>query len=255
VISIEQGLDPRDFSLLVYGGAGALVGATVARELEIPTMVIPIAPATFSALGMLTIDVVHDYSQTYITSLDQIEHDVLDGIYRDLMDRGSKALTRDGVNKAAWKFLPTAEMRYQGQEHTVNIPMPTDRLQDYDTENIRKLFGDVHFKQYGHKMDDPVEIVTLRLRSVGVLPRPEIPSLDVNESNTARERDANRLVYRSPEEGNIAYKIYKRNHLALDQLVTGPAIIEESSSTTILHAGDQAVVGVYGELVISPSST
>ncbi len=252
-ISIERGYHPKDFALLAFGGAGALVAAGVARELGIPRVIVPLGPANFSAFGMLMVDVVHDFSQTHVTELSTVDIAAVNAIYASLVARGRDALTADGFAEDRWQFLPSAQLRYQGQEHAVTLPLAGHELTRSDIDEILEDFGAAHRRQYGHSMKDPVEIVTLRLRAVGLLLRPHIPELAVVGSDGARR--GQRAIYLPAAVARTNYAVFDRARLPRDHHLKGPAIIEEPSSTTVLHAGDAVRVGAYGELVIDIGST
>ena len=250
VISIERGYHPKDFSILGFGGAGAFVAAEVARELAIPTTIIPPGPATFSAFGMLMTDVTNDFGQTAIMPLEATSVDTANEVFARLAELGSQALASDGLPEESWLFLPSAEMRYQGQEHTVNVPLATQQLSADDVPAVLEQFGAVHRQQYGHSMDDPVEIVTLRMRTVGLLPRPDVPTIAAGDGEASGARVGNRSVYRADARGHVDYAVYDRTKLRSADSLEGPAIVEEPSSTTVIHAGDVLMVGEHGELVI-----
>lgn len=253
VISIERGYHPKDFALLTFGGGGPFVAANVARELGIPRAIVPPGPANFSALGMLMVDVMHDFSQTYVTGLEDVDIGTVNEIYVGLLEHGQEALAEDGFDDKQRAFVPSAELRYQGQEHTVNLPMPGHKLKTGDVTRIVDDFNAAHQTQYGHSMDDPVEIVTLRMRAVGLLPRPEIPKIGKGTGSADNARKGSRSVYLYEPGKRIDYPVYERSLLLSSDRIEGPAIIEEPSSTTVIHAGDVLTVGEYGELVIEVS--
>jgi len=141
-------------------------------------------------------------------------------------------------------------MRYQGQEHTVNVPLATQQLNADDVPGILEQFGAIHHQQYGHSMDDPVEIVTLRMRTVGLLPRPDVPTIAAGDGDASGARVGVRSVYRADARGRVDYAVYDRLKLRSSDSLEGPAIVEEPSSTTVIHAGDVLTVGEHGELVI-----
>ena len=250
VISIEQGHHPRDFAIMAFGGGGAFVASRVARELGIPRVIIPPGPANFSAFGMLMVDVIHDFSQTYVIGLEDLDIDRVNEIYVDLLSSAQEALAQDGFDDQQRAYEPMAELRYQGQEHTVNLPMPGLTLSAGDVSNIIDSFNAAHHRQYGHSMHDPVEIVTLRLRATGLLPRPDIARIDSDGTNAAGARKGSRNVYQHELGESVSYQVYDREKLRAGNQIEGPAIIEERSSTTVVHAGDSLTVGPYGELVI-----
>ena len=251
VISIERGYHPKDFALFAFGGGGAFVAANIARELGIPKAIIPPGPANFSALGMLMVDVVHDYAQTSVMPLHGMDTDLVNGIYGDLLEQGNQALDADGFGADQRAYLPTAELRYRGQEHTVNVPMPSLELNADHIPQIVDSFNAQHQQQYGHSMmEDPIDIVTLRLRVVGLLPRPSLPQIDAAVGDVSTAHKGNRAVYNRQSQGTVDYAVYDREKLGVGHQIEGPAIIEEASSTTLLHAGDVLTVGSYGELHI-----
>jgi N-methylhydantoinase A len=250
VISIERGYHPRDFSILGFGGAGAFVAADVARELAIPTTIIPPGPSTFSAFGMLMADVTNDFGQTAIMPLEAAGVEAANEVLARLVQLGAEALEADGIAQESWLFLPSAEMRYQGQEHTVNVPLAGERLSADDMPSILEQFGAVHRQQYGHAMDDPVEIVTLRMRTVGLLPRPDVPTVPAGDGDVSGAHVGTRSVYRADARAHVDYAVYDRRRLRSSDSFEGPAIVEEPSSTTVFHSGDVLTVGEHGELVI-----
>jgi len=254
VISVERGYHPRDFALCAFGGGGAFVAANIARELGIPKAVIPPGPGNFSAFGMLMVDVVHDYARTHITGLEDMDPARMGELYALMAERARTALASDGFEAEQQQFIPSAEMRYRGQEHTVNIPMPGLAPTLEDVPAITERFNTVHQQQYGHSMElDPIEIVTLRLRAVGLLPRPALARIAAGSGDIRAASRGSRMVHNRERRGEIEYQVVDRMRLGAGDRVSGPAIIEEPSSTTMLHEGDRLRVGEYGELLIEVS--
>ena len=251
VISVERGYHPRDFALCAFGGGGAFVAANISRELGVPLAIIPPGPGNFSALGMLMVDVVHDYARTHITGLVDMDPAQANQVYTELAAQGQDALASDGFGSDQQQYLPSAEMRYRGQEHTVNIPLPGVTLSTDDIPLITERFHAAHLQQYGHSMmQDPIEIVTLRLRAVGLLPRPDLARAEAGSGDLAAASRGSRMVYDRASSSQIKYQVYDRMKLGAGDSLSGPAIVEEPSSTTMVHTGDTLTVGEYGELQI-----
>jgi N-methylhydantoinase A len=251
VISIERGYHPKDFALCAFGGGGAFVAANISRELGIPRAIIPPGPGNFSAFGMLMVDVVHDYSQTSIISLADMDVTRVNAVYTTLAEKGHEALAADGFDAGHRTFIPTAEVRYRGQEHTVNVPLPSMNLTSAHIPTLIEGFNALHQQKYGHSMhEDPIEIVTLRLRAVGLLPRPDLPKLERRGPNLEQARKGTRNVYVRSEQAHLTYDVFDRMKLGVNDCAKGPAIVEEPSSTTMVHDGDTLTVGEYGELII-----
>lgn len=244
-ITVDLGHDPKDFSLLAFGGAGGLVALDVARELGIKQVIIPPGQGAFSALGMLMADVQHDASRTALMALSEIDRSVIDSLCAQMADEASGALEAQGFGPDDQVFSFGVDMRYSGQEHAVTVPLDTD-VEDPQTV-LGQQFEALHERQYGHKMTDPVEVTTFRLSAVGVVDKPELPKLDQSEGLAPEP-----LAYRSgPGLGAPEIAVYGREGLPMNTLIKGPAVISEHTATTVVHEGDQLLVGEHGELIIT----
>jgi N-methylhydantoinase A len=249
-ISIERGYHPKDFALFSFGGGGGLVAAQVSKTLGIPRLIVPPGPGNFSALGMLMVDVVHDYSQTYVQNLAEADLTAITQIYADLLARGQVALTDDGFEPERQLFRQFGDFRYRGQEHSVKIPISTTDFTTGSLDRIVENFNAAHMKNYGHRMDHPIEIVTLRVQAIGSLPRPEPPKIDAGDEHPERAQRGERPVHLYGANQPDIYTIYDRTALQYRDRFEGPAIIEEPTSTTVVHTGDLVTVGEFGELII-----
>jgi N-methylhydantoinase A len=248
-ITVERGHSPADFAILSFGGAGGIIAAETARELGVPRVIVPPGPGAFSALGMLMADVAHDYARTRITDLGAVDAEALEADYRELEVLAETALEADGFTPADRTVTRTADIRYQGQEHTVAIPLPVGVIDEALAADVREAFAVAHETQYGHRTADPVEIVTIRVRGAGRVPRPQLPRLEsVGGSATPR---TTRGVWRGGALGRVDYAVYERDTLALGVAIEGPAVIEERTATTVIHAGDSLTVGEHGELDVT----
>jgi N-methylhydantoinase A len=247
-ITVELGHNPADFGLLAFGGGGGLVGVDVAKELSIPTVIIPPGPGAFSALGMLMADVQHDFSRTRVSLLDAADLGSLEEQFTEMLQQGQTALETEGFAADRRIFSLSVDLRYLGQEHTVTVPLAT-RLGAAEIERLKRAFAVAHERQYGHAMTDPVEIVTVRLRAVGTVDPPQLPLVERGTGEPPGPV-GHRAVYQRRGE-RTDYKLYDRSAFKAGQRVAGPAIVNEHTATTVLHEGDVAVVGPYGEIVIT----
>jgi len=246
-ITVEQGHAPADFDLLTFGGGGGFIAVEVARQLGIPRVIVPPGPGAFSALGMLFTDVIHDFSQTRVLELSRAQAQDLEDLFAELEERGRAALNEDGFAADRISLIRTADLRFAGQEHTVEVPVPSGPISAEALEALPESFASLHEDRYGHRMDDPVELVTARLRAIGRVPRPELPL--IGPGDLAAARTGEREVFRRGER--MAYAVYHRAPLGKGDVIQGPAIVEEYTSTTVLHRGDRLQVGDHGELIIS----
>ena len=164
-----------------------------------------------------------------------------------LAQEARAALDADGIGPQDRRLEPFAEMRYTGQEHAVTIPLPANPLTPDDVPELVARFNTVHERHYGHSMEDPVEIVTLRLRATGLLPRPDIPEMQGGATPQVPQPKGERAVAGSPD----TYAVYERAALPRGMSLHGPAIVEEPTCTTVLHEDDVLTVGSHGELHIA----
>lgn len=247
-ITVDMGYKPSDFALLTFGGGGGLVAVDVARELSIPRVIVPPGPGVFSALGMLMADVQHDYSRTHVMPLDSIDLSTLEDLFGDMEQQGEGELRAEGFPAERRKALRFIDMRYLGQEHSVSVAVSELATAD-DVALLRREFSEIHERHYGHSMPDAIEIVTLRSRAIGLVQRPKLPEI-AQRSGAALAPIAQREVFQ-PDATRSPYAVYVRDHFRAGDQVDGPAIILEHTSTTIIHAGDSAIVGSLGELVVT----
>lgn len=249
-ITVELGLDPKEFALLSFGGGGGLVAIDVARELSIPTVVVPPGQGAFSALGMLMADVQHDFARTRILAVETLDVDEVTAAFGEMEDEATAVLTSEGFDAASQRLVRTVDVRYRGQEHSVSVAYPegTDALADI----VEREFAELHRRQYGHTMSDPVEITTLRLKAVGVVEKPTLPAVAAREEGEPARR-GERVVHLA-RGATASYGLYSREQLLAGDRIEGPAVITEHTATTVMHAGDVLVVGGYGELIITLAS-
>ena len=249
-ITVEVGRDPKDFALLSFGGGGGLVAVDVAHELGIPTVIVPPGQGAFSAFGMLMADVQHDFARTSVTPLAELGQDVLDEAYGAMTEEARTVLGAEGFGVDDQVLSRSVDVRYAGQEHTVTVSVP-------DTGDVAAgvatSFAELHERQYGHTMDDPVEVTTLRLRATGRVDKPTLPELGARTGD-ALTPEGTRDVYVSAAERAVPYALYTRESLGAGDEITGPAVIAEHTATTVIHSGDTLRVGRFGELVIAVGS-
>jgi N-methylhydantoinase A len=249
LMTIERGSDPRAFTLLAYGGGGGLSAAATAEELEIPRVVIPRAPATFSAWGILSSDYREDASLTRVRPLIE-EH--VEGIVGDLgalAGRVVAALSGYGFPEDGAAVTFVLDLRFDGQEHTVAVPVDEAWFHDVPAflAGARDRFVSSHRRAYGHgDPDGPIESVTARCRAVGSVEVPTWPPWTVRDAAAAIDRRPMHLR----GEGMRDVPVFDRAHLAVDQLVEGPAVVEEWATTILVPTGWHVRTDAMGNLVM-----
>jgi N-methylhydantoinase A len=243
-ISVEHGLDPREFVLFCYGGGGPLHASALARELSIPTGVIPPEPGNFSAVGMLLADARLDLSKTFTGVLNEGTIGSLKGLFGEMEQEARAALERD-FGSGEVVFERFAEMRYSGQRHNIKVPISGRD----DPAAIREAFDRDYKRRYGHADSRATaEFQALHLSAFTRLRRPELKYLP--RERVADNASQKRKVYFG-EAGMIEATILDRATLAPGHKGAGPTLLEEYGSTTLIWPGDTFEIGALGEVRIT----
>ena len=245
-VSVEHGLDPRDFVLFAYGGGGPLHASALARELSIPSVVIPPEPGNFSAVGMLLADARVDASETFPGILDDALVDRIDADFGDMEAAAAESLRRDfGADDVF--FERKAEMRYRGQRHNIHVPITGLR----NVSEIREAFERDYKRRYGHADSKaPTELQAMHLSAFARLRRPDIANLRRRMPSGAALARQRRPVHFDDAGGALETDIYDRDALEPGFAAAGPAVIEEYGSTTLIWPGDRFEIGGLGEIRI-----
>ena len=240
-ITTERGLDPRDYALVAYGGGGPLHAVAIARELGIPRVIVPPAPSTFSAWGMLATDLRHDLVRTVLEPLERTDGAWAEARYTEMQREIESILPPVGtpVTRRA------ADLRYLGQEHTVTVPVGGAG----EWGELRARFDEAHRRAYGYAaLDVPVQLLNLRLTVVFPLTHPRVVELP-RASGSAAPLET-RKIYSMVAQGSVEFRVFRRESLDAGQAIAGPAAVEEAGTTAILDAGDVLTVEEHGCLVI-----
>jgi N-methylhydantoinase A len=248
-ITIGQGRDPREFSLLSYGGATSMLVAELASELGMTSVIVPREPGNFSAWGMLFMDVVYDYSQTFVGDFDEMNIKTYNDIFSELELAGARELAKEGIGKDELGFSRSMDLRYEWQSHYIRVPIAENRLDRDAVAKISESFHDAHERNFGHRRPAKIQSVHLRTRAIGRLPRPNIMESETRSGSAEAALEGTRNVY-VRGEGFVSYKTYRRPALSFGNMIEGPAIIEEETSTTLIRRGDRLTVDQFGNLAI-----
>ncbi|TKK91544.1 hydantoinase/oxoprolinase family protein [Herbidospora galbida] len=243
-ITVERGHDPRVFSLLAFGGAGPLLAPLLAREMGIREVVVPFAPSGFSAWGMLSADIVGDFSRTVMATLDDIDLAGLEGRFGEVEAEAVASLKEQGIPADLAILERQLELRYLGQEHTLTVPVG----RDLDAETVRVAFEELHRARYGHAMDNRLQILNLRVRGIGRAERPELTRPPRREKDLA---PAYRRAYDFGTRTLTSFAVYDRADLAPGDTFAGPALVDEGTSTTVVPSGQRVEVDEFGHLLVT----
>jgi N-methylhydantoinase A len=229
-VSIARGYDPRNFTLMAFGGAGPLHACAVADRLEMPRVLIPRYPGVLCAFGLLVADVLRDYSQTVLQTVRNGELNGVRDLFKTLMGQARSDLRHEGIQAAAMTFVPSLDMRYVGQSFELNVPFGDD---------IIGAFHAAHESRYGHAMRDrAVEVVNVRLQAVGTVEKPIIEPEPVGAYSDTPLQEKNGL------------KLYDRDSLPPGSRFDGPALVFQLDSTTYIAPGWTAQVDGYRNLIM-----
>jgi N-methylhydantoinase A len=248
-VSVERGYDPRECALVVSGGAGPLHALAIARELHIPSVIVPLLPAHFSAVGMLLTDVKHDFVRTYFSLLDDTDFSVVQRICAEMADDGTRLLASEGCRRDAMRVDTFFDLRYVGQEFCMTVPVSAEEIARADRAAIRGRFDGLHDRYYGHHAaDEPLELVNVRSAASAARPRIRFPE---GGGIAAEGAPTYRAVYVDDPGTPLRCPIYDRASLPAGCIVEGPAIVEEYATTTLLLRGDRASVTPSQELLVA----
>jgi N-methylhydantoinase A len=230
-ITVSEGVDPRDFTLVAFGGAGPMAAVFLAEELDIGEVLIPRFPGTFSAWGMLQTDLRHDLTLSFFRSADAVQRSELSQLFSDLEAEGRETVMQEGIDGDGISFIRSADMRYSGQEYTINITLP----ESLDVGELSAAFHEAHKQRHGHASPDaPIEFVNLRLAAIGEIGKYQERLVVVDGDGSDAligQRDA---VFRGT---SMTASILRRDRLPIGFKTTGPVIVEEQSATTIIPDG------------------
>jgi N-methylhydantoinase A len=248
LISIRRGYDPRDFCLVAFGGAGSVHAAHLARELDIPAVVVPPYPGITSALGCLLLDVRHDLFRTYLTSAEGASSAALEEEFAKLEAEARQRLAVEGITGDRVHLRRLMDMRYVGQWRSLTVPVSTPLGENLDASLAR--FHEEHQREYSFSdHDQAVEIYGLRVVGLGLVDKPDLPKLD-NGGDLNAARTGARAVHFGEAGGFLDTAIYDRAMLPAGATFDGPAIVEQMDSTVVVPPDWWGEVDEYGNIVL-----
>ena len=177
VVSVSKGYDPREFSLVAFGGAGPLHASELADEMDIPTVLVPVAPGVTSALGLLMADLRHDFTQTVLKPGNELSPTEITSWYEQMETQAMEQMAREAVAPEDVSLVRAADARYVGQGYELEVLAQSGKLEQRDVEEIVERFHDAHVRSYGYaSRDNAVEVVNLRVTALASMPRPDLAS-------------------------------------------------------------------------------
>lgn len=251
-VSSQRGYDIRDFTLVAFGGGGPMHAGRIALDLGIPSVLIPLTPGVHSALGLLMSDVKHDYVRSKLVGLDDLELDEINSIFGQLIAQAKAELHDEGFQDSEIKMEFYLDLRYAGQGYELTVPCPMPPLSKDDLKLMRDRFDTMHEQNSGHKAEsEPVELVSLRLISLGLVPQAKLSPGKVTGRTVEQAKTGVRKVFFGRRHGLLNTDIYDREALEPGHKISGPAIVEQLDTTTVIHPEQEATVDGYQNLIMT----
>jgi N-methylhydantoinase A len=249
LVSLSRGHDPRDFALFAFGGAGPLHATALARELGIPTVLVPARPGITNALGCVVADLRHDYVRTVNKPLSALDDAAIGVIYAEQAAQGETTIAEEGVPVRELRRVLSADMQFQGQSHILSVGV---ERADIGVEGLRTAFAAAYFRRFGIELPEiPPVLVNLHTAVIGVRPEISLAALAATQRAPTLKaaQSGERRVWFS--DGWHQTPIYARDRLPLDAVFEGPAILEQLDCTTVVEPGDKVRQDTLGNLLIS----
>ena len=248
-VSVKRGHDPREFPLVVAGGAGPVHACKIARELEIPVMVIPKESSIFCAAGMLMSDLKHNFVKTYTTLLTKIDTIKFMSLFREMEEEASRLLKSELIPEDSIDHVFSLDMRYVKQYHEVNVKITREEIKDENIELAAQKFHPEHNRLYGYSLEEegtPVELINLRLLSVGKTDKPRFKQEEYDGEDPTKAFKRKRKIYLPIEKAFKEVPVYDGHRLRYGNKVEGPAIIEQINTTTLVTPEFCVLCDKYG---------
>ena len=257
IFGAKRGVDQQEFTLLPFGGAGAVHAAAVAEELAMERILVPPRPGAFSALGLLCTDVVHDYIRSDLRPLNQVPPAHAEAIMQELEERGRTELKNEGMNPAAAIFAREIDMRYTGQGYELRVTLDgiggADGLDDLALSEIRDRFDRIHERIHGHAAKEKtVEVVSYRVRARVVVPKykPVVKENSLKKPAPDEARKGFRQVWFTSDASTETI-IWDREALPAGSVLSGPGIVEQLDSTIVVPSGWFGQVDGYLNFILT----
>ena len=248
-VSVKKGVDPREFPLVVAGGAGPVHACMIARELDIPVMIIPKESSIFCAAGMLMSDLKHDFVKTYTSLLAKIDKKKFRSLFREMVSEANELLKAELIPEDSIDFIFSLDMRYVKQYHEVNVRITAEDIEEGNIEAAAQKFHPEHNRLYGYSLEEegtPIELINLRLLSVGKTVKPQFKEENYDGDNPEEAYKGKRKIYLPVEKKFSDIPVYDGHRLRFGNKVEGPAIIEQVNTTTLVFSDYSVLCDQYG---------
>jgi N-methylhydantoinase A len=252
-VSVERGHDPREFALVAYGGAGPMHAIDVANLLGINRVVAPLHPGIASAYGLLVAELKNDYARTSLQTPPDYDPNGMERVYAEMEAEGRAWLNEEGVPADLHVFSRWADLRYTHQGSEVTVDFGASQVTASAIEKVINEFHSQHDKLYGFALDQPVEIVTLRVSASGDVGSVDMPERPDGLAAPDQAIASQRQVFFDESDGFVDCDIYHFDRLAPGSSINGPAILEGMDSTVLINPGWTGQIDKYGNCIMEPT--
>jgi len=253
-ITVERGVDPRDFPMVVAGGAGSLHACMIARELDIPTLLVPPTASVLCAAGMLLSDLQHDFVRSYVCQFKELDLDRLAELVARMQEEGNAQLRLEGIDSERVEHRIDLDLRYVKQYHEVTVAVAAEAIADGDLEAIAGAFHREHDRLYGYKLADEgtqIELINVRLRAIGRTDKPALPKLPPGSDDPSRAHKGARTAFIPEADAFADVGVYDGHLLAPGNVIEGPALIERVDTTILVTSSFAARIDEHGSCLLS----
>ena len=258
-VSVKRGLDPRDYTLVAFGGSGPLLAGRLVDLLHLRAALIPLSPGNVSAFGLLTVDLKNDYVQTFVQRHDRLDYAMVNAHLARLEALARAALAAEGFAEREMRIERSADLRYFGQAWEVAVDLPLGKIDEQSASVAGQRFHQAHEQRYGYSYRratdrgtadrQAIEWVNLRVTGIGPIERPKLRELPPGDGRPARAITGRRPVVFS--EKPVECPVYERTLLAPGDTLSGPLIVEEYGATTVVYPGQRVVTDRFGNLILT----
>jgi N-methylhydantoinase A len=255
VISVQRGHDPRDYTLMAFGGAGPLHAARLARELDIARVLVPRSPGILCAMGLLLTDLRADFAATRLTPLAPAALAVMHDAFAGLRAQAAAWFAQEHIEASAQRLTCTVDMRYAGQNYELPVALPEGALDATTLAVLAEGFAAAHHRMYGFVAEaEAVQLVTFRIEATGVVRKAELRPRELAGADASAALHGSRGVWLPEAGGSVQVPIYAREKLLPGNRLPGPAIIDQMDSTTVVLPGQVARVDAYDNLILEDAA-
>ncbi|MFT5340838.1 MAG: N-methylhydantoinase A [Paracoccaceae bacterium] len=250
LVSLNRGFDTRDFTLLAFGGGGAMHAVALGQELQVKKVVVPAAASVFSAWGMMMSDLRRDYFVTHLVDLSKGAGTAIEAVFSEAEAKASATFAEEGIEPDKVTFLRYGKFRYQNQEHTTEVLLSGGAITDTALTQIATDFHDAYEREYTYRLDAPVEMVGIHLVAKAEVGKLEMLPEELGDADASGARKGERQVDYALEGKHLA-AIYDGDKLAPGMEFAGPAIIEDNGSTVVIHPANTVTIDAYRNIHIT----